>query len=115
LTRITVCRDCCCGSGKKHPGDDHDYLLDVITHGTQGLATTRVSDCLDACERSDVVVVSAAAGVRGVKPVWLSGILTEALADDVVSWVAAGGPGRAELPAALRGRAFRPPAQSGKR
>jgi len=54
--------------------------------------------------------VSAASGTRGVKPVWLSGILTEALVEDVADWVRAGGPGRADLPDSLRGRAFRPPA-----
>lgn len=72
----------------------------------------RVSECLDACERSDVVVVSAAAGTRGVKPVWLSGILTQELVEDVVGWVRDGGPGGAPLPDSLRGRAFRPPSQS---
>lgn len=89
-----------------------------MRHGTEGHASVRVSDCLDACEHSNVVVVSPAAGHRQdrgkakgrrTKPVWLSGILTDALAEAVVDWVVEGGPGEAELPEVLRHRVVKPP------
>ncbi len=107
-TRITVCRDCCCGTLKKHPGFDHGYQLDRIKdvaarHG----ATVRVAECLDTCETSNVVVVQA----KGGKPVWFGFVLTDAAVDDIDDWLAAGGPGAAPLPATLELHRVTPPGQ----
>ncbi|SDD91187.1 hypothetical protein [Actinokineospora iranica] len=104
--RVTVCRDCCCGTVKKHPDVDHGYQLarikDVAArHG----AMVRVAECLDTCATSNVVVVQA----KGGKPVWLGFVLTDAAVDDIDTWLAAGGPGVAPLPATLELHRITPP------
>jgi hypothetical protein len=102
--RITVCRDCCCGTTRKHPGVDHDAQVEALRDGCSGLGRVTVSRCLLACEGSNVVVVAPAPERRRTnktQPVWLKGILTYQLTDAVTDWVRAGGPGRAALPAIL--------------
>ncbi|GLZ39604.1 (2Fe-2S) ferredoxin domain-containing protein [Actinokineospora sp. NBRC 105648] len=103
---ITVCRDCCCGTVKKHPTVNHGHQLARIRelaarHG----ATVRVAECLDTCETSNVVVVQA----KGSKPVWLGFVLTDAAVDDIDQWLAAGGPGVAPLPETLELHRVSPP------
>lgn len=100
---VTVCRDCCCGTSRKHPEVDHDAQLSALRDGLEGHARLVVSPCLLACERSNVVVVAPDRGARGggARPVWLDGVLAEEQTAAVVSWVRAGGPGRAALPEAL--------------
>ena len=55
----------------------------------------RVSDCLDACDQSNVVVVHPAPGARraGARPVWFGLVTDGAVEADIVEWVRAGGPG----------------------
>ena len=98
--RVRVCRDCCCGTARKHPGVDHDGLLDRLRSGVAAAGRVDVTECLLACDRSDVVVVSPSpAGRRaGGRPVWLAWVLDEGIVDAVVAWVAVGGPGLAEPP-----------------
>ena len=104
---VTVCRDCCCGTARKHPDVDHDAQLGRIREGVayRGAGSGRlvVSKCLLACERSNVMVVTPGPGARhqGARPVWLFGVLTEEQTQAVVEWVRAGGPGRADLPGVL--------------
>ena len=100
---VRVCRDCCCGSPDKHPGVDHDALLARLRETAAGHGRVRVTGCLLACERSNVVVVSPSpAGRRaGARPVWLKGVLEDAHVDAIVDWLHDGGPGVAALPAAL--------------
>src|SRR5690606_40075869 len=66
--RVTVCRDCCCGSPKV-TGIDHAGQLERLRQA----APVRVSRCLDACEQANIVVVqpSAAGRAKGAHPVWL--------------------------------------------
>lgn len=100
---VTVCRDCCCGTTRKHPDVDHDAQLAALRDGIAEVGRLVVSPCLLACERSNVVVVapSAAARAGGARPVWLDGVLRPEQTDAVVAWVRAGGPGRTPLPATL--------------
>lgn len=100
---VTVCRDCCCGTVRKHPDVDHDAQLDQLRTGLEGDGRLVVSECLLACERSNVMVVTPAPGARngGARPVWLSQVLTGEHTQAVVDWVSAGGPGRAPLPGVL--------------
>lgn len=107
---VRVCRDCCCGTERKHPGVDHDGLLAGLEAGTRGSARVLRSGCLLACDESNVVVVtpSPLGRRRGARPVWLGGILDQASVDAIVFWVRSGGPGVAELPARLQSGAFRP-------
>jgi hypothetical protein len=89
---LTVCRDCCCGTSRKHPGVDHRAQLERFRAAPGRL---RVSDCLDACAYSNVVVVSPSTAGRaaGARPVWLFGVLDDETEAEVVAWVEAGGPG----------------------
>ena len=112
-TLITVCRGCCCGTRDKHPDVDHDAQLRRLATA----ARVRASDCLGVCEHSNVVVVHPHPAARraGSRPVWLGGVLAEAEVTAVAGWVAAGGPGRADLPEPLRPLAIRPPAPAAAR
>ncbi len=111
---VRVCRDCCCGSERKHPGVDHDGLLARLEVGTRGHARVLRSACLLACDESNVVVVTPSAPGRraGGRPVWLRAVLDDDTVDDVSEWVALGGPGVAAVPAALARRVFAPNALS---
>ena len=113
LSAVTICRGCCCGSGRKHPGLDrphHDGLLDRLTRGIEGHARLRTSECLGPCADSDVVVVGPTPVARraGARPVWLRAVLDAATTDAVADWVRAGGPGTAPRPAVLDGHVFTP-------
>ncbi|MFY1649964.1 hypothetical protein ACN27J_03605 [Solwaraspora sp. WMMB762] len=104
---MTVCRGCCCGTRRKHPDVDHDRQLDIL----RAAGSVRVSDCLNACDRSNVVVVQPAVLARrlGARPVWLGGVLDETALSIVVDWIAAGGPGLAAPPDRLAGLRFAAP------
>lgn len=64
------------------------------------------AECLDECERGDVVVAREAGhatpGAASL-PVWFEGLAGDELTAHLRQWLAAGGPGRAPLPAALVG------------
>lgn len=107
---ITVCRGCCCGSVAKHPDVDHAAQVARLRSASPSAARVRVSDCLDACERSNVMVVSPSALGRqaGARPVWLGEVLDEDATADVVAWVEAGGPGVVEPPGMLDLYLFEP-------
>jgi hypothetical protein len=104
---LTVCRDCCCGSADKHPDVDHDAQLAALRAGA-GRHRVRVSECLSVCERSNVVVVQPSPAARrgGARPVYLGDVLDRGVLDAVTAWVAAGGPGVAEMPVRLHAHEF---------
>jgi (2Fe-2S) ferredoxin len=66
-------------------------------------AQIRVSDCLDVCERANVVVVSPSPAGRaaGGRPVWLGLVHDLDAVTDVADWIKAGGPGIADAPPIL--------------
>ncbi|WP_436842699.1 hypothetical protein [Streptomyces flaveolus] len=101
-----VCRDCCCGSPKV-TGVDHA----AQTARLRAEVPVRVSDCLDVCDRANVIVVqpSAAGRAAGARPVWLGLVNDPDATEDIVTWVRAGGPGVAPLPDILDLYAFTPP------
>lgn len=107
---VTVCRGCCCGSQTKHPDLDHRAQLERIREEVGAAGRVRVSDCLGACERSNVMVVtpSAAGRLAGARPVWLGEVLDDDATDDVIAWVSSGGPGVSEPPNVLDLYAFSP-------
>lgn len=110
---VTVCRGCCCGTAIKHPDVDHDTQLAQLRAGVGATgAQIRIVDCLDACDRSNVVVLTPSPAARraGARPVWLGKVLdtdTDTVAE-IVSWVRAGGPGDAAAPASLDMHVFSP-------
>ncbi|HVK26036.1 MAG TPA: (2Fe-2S) ferredoxin domain-containing protein [Actinokineospora sp.] len=92
--RIRVCRDCCCGTVKKHPKVNHGkHLSRLRAVAAEVGATVSVVECLDTCETSNVVVFQA----KGVKPVWLGFVLSDSAITDIEDWLRAGGPGVAPL------------------
>jgi (2Fe-2S) ferredoxin len=106
---VTVCRGCCCGTPKV-PRLDHAAQLAGLRQALKGVAQVRVSDCLDACERANVVVVqpSAAGRAAGGRPVWLGLVNDTDAAEDVAAWLRAGGPGLTDPPCVLDLYAFTP-------
>ncbi|PJE99640.1 hypothetical protein CUT44_03840 [Streptomyces carminius] len=109
---VTVCRGCCCGSAKV-PGLDHAAQLRDLRRALEGTATVRVTDCLDACEQANVIVVqpSPAGRAAGGRPVWLGLVNDPGPADDIAditAWVERGGPGLADPPGILDLHAFTP-------
>ncbi|MFI5916545.1 (2Fe-2S) ferredoxin domain-containing protein [Dactylosporangium sp. NPDC051541] len=106
---VTVCRGCCCGTAKV-PGLDHPAQLAQLRRRLDGAAQVRTSDCLDACEYANAVVVQPSpAGRRaGGRPVWL-GLVNQADTTDMIdAWVRAGGPGLADPPDLLDLYTFTP-------
>ncbi|PYC79519.1 hypothetical protein C7C46_14265 [Streptomyces tateyamensis] len=106
---VTVCRGCCCGTAKV-PGVDHRAQLVDLRESLAGVANVRPTDCLDACEQANVMVVQPSAEGRraGGRPVWLGLVNDVDAARDITAWVAAGGPGLADPPGVLDLYAFQP-------
>lgn len=107
--QVTVCRGCCCGRSGKNPGVDHAGQLELL-RARLGADRVRVSDCLDVCEASNVLVVSPSAAGRaaGGRPVWLGFVGDLEAIGEVADWIDAGGPGAAEPPQALQMYEFTP-------
>jgi (2Fe-2S) ferredoxin len=106
---LTVCRGCCCGTPKV-PGLDHTAQLRELRHVLDGTATVRVTDCLDACEHANVIVVQPSAEGRknGGRPVWLGLVNDPDATADIATWIQDGGPGLADPPDILDLYTFRP-------
>ncbi|MFP8908321.1 (2Fe-2S) ferredoxin domain-containing protein [Streptomyces atacamensis] len=106
---ITVCRGCCCGSAKV-PGLDHAAQLRGLRQALDGVAAVRATDCLDACEQANVIVVqpSPAGRAAGGRPVWLGLVNDLDATADITAWVERGGPGLADPPDILDLYTFTP-------
>lgn len=100
---VTVCRGCCCGTERRHPEVDHAAQLVRLKEGIGAAGRVRAVPCLDACDHSNVVVVSPSAEGRaaGGRPVWLGWVLADDMLDEITDWVKAGGPGVADSPGTL--------------
>ncbi|MEV6425948.1 (2Fe-2S) ferredoxin domain-containing protein [Streptomyces sp. NPDC051662] len=106
---VTVCRGCCCGTPKV-PRLDHAAQLTDLRRSLADVASVRRTDCLDACERANVVVIQPSAEGRraGGRPVWLGLVNDPDAAADITTWVKNGGPGLADPPEILDLYAFTP-------
>jgi hypothetical protein len=107
---VTVCRGCCCGRPEKNPAVDHTGQLDRLRQSLDITTQIRLTDCLDVCEQSNVIVVQPSAKGRasGGRPVWLGLVHDLDAIDDIITWITAGGPGLADPPATLDLFEFRP-------
>lgn len=107
---VTVCRGCCCGTLAKVPRLDHEGQLSDLRAQLTGVAMVRRTDCLDACERANVIVVQPSAEGRkaGGRPVWLGQVNDPDAAADIITWLKNGGPGLAEAPGILDLYTFSP-------
>ena len=106
---IIVCRGCCCGT-PKIPDLNHAAQYTGLKRALEHAATVRASDCLDACEQANVIVVqpSVAGRIAGGRPVWLAMVNDHDVEADITAWVEAGGPGIADMPAILDLYEYRP-------
>ncbi|MFF2502502.1 (2Fe-2S) ferredoxin domain-containing protein [Streptomyces sp. NPDC058067] len=112
---LVVCRGCCCGNPRKHPGTDHTWQLDRLLAGAAEHGFhVRTTDCLGPCDQANVIVVQpSGAGRRaGARAVWIGFATDDDCTDDLVAWAAAGGPGVAEPPATLDLQRIRPPREA---
>ena len=108
---VSVCRGCCCGNQTEHPGTDHAGQLARLRAAFSGTdVRLRITDCLDACEHSNVVIVSPSAAGRqaGGRPVWLGEVLDTEPTEEIASWATSGGPGVTDPPGVLDLHAFSP-------
>ncbi len=93
------------------PGLDHTAQLRDLRRALAGAATVRVTDCLDACERANVIVVQTVHGrgrKAGGRPVWLGLVNDPDATADITAWIEGGGPGLTEPPGILDLYAFKP-------
>ncbi len=77
---------------EKHPSTDHDAQRDALL-GCDGAGGVRVRvvDCLDQCDRSNVVLVRDFTGGRRPHDTWLGGVLNPRTTEHLVTWVQDGG------------------------
>jgi hypothetical protein len=100
---VLVCRGCCCGRERKHPGVDHAGQVDDVRAALPVGGQLWEVECLGACERSNVVVVRSAGHRR-----WFGPILDEPITSALATWLSAGAPG--DPPEPLLSHEFAPPA-----
>lgn len=107
---VAVCRGCCCGTPAKVPRLDHEAQLTDLRSQLAGVAMVRRTDCLDACERANVIVIQPSTEGRkaGGRPVWLGQVNAPDAAADITAWVKNGGTGLAEPPGILDLYTFSP-------
>jgi (2Fe-2S) ferredoxin len=107
---VTVCCGCCCGQTEKNPRTSHAAQLARLHEALPPGARLRQSDCLDVCQRSNVVVIgpSAAGRAAGARPTWLGQVNDQDAIEDVTAWITAGGTGIAPAPLTLGRCEFTP-------
>ncbi|MCY0949864.1 (2Fe-2S) ferredoxin domain-containing protein [Streptomyces sp. H27-S2] len=94
----------------KVPHLDHEAQITDLRTALAAVAMVRRTDCLDACERANVIVIQPSTEGRkaGARPVWLGEVNDSGAAADITAWVNDGGPGLAEPPGVLDLYAFQP-------
>ncbi|GAA1430231.1 hypothetical protein GCM10009616_14320 [Microlunatus lacustris] len=107
---VVVCRGGDCGNRTKHPGFDHADQLRELRTNLQPAADVVTSSCLDACDRSNVVVVvpGQLGRTAGGEPVWIGRANDPDTTRDILTWVEAGGPALADEPPLVAIQQFRP-------
>jgi len=99
---LTACRLCAgetLGGADARPGGQLERLRDIAASGDARLT---VVDCLDACERGDILVARPTPAVRAEQPpIWFERLAGDELTFALHRWLRAGGPGVAPLPGPL--------------
>jgi (2Fe-2S) ferredoxin len=109
---LVVCRGCCCGNARKHPGTDHAWQLERLrAAAAEGGFQVRTTDCLGPCDQANVIVVrpSAAGRRAGGRATWIGFAMDDSSTEELAEWAAAGGPGVAEPPVTLELQFISPP------
>lgn len=104
-TSVLLCRGCCCGTADKHPSTDHETQVQQLLAAAPVGVEVRVVDCLDECDRSNVVVLRRGPGRARDRDTWLGGVLSDKASAALTALVASGAEG--DLPPALAGLRFR--------
>ncbi|MCF4121122.1 hypothetical protein L1785_09015 [Antribacter sp. KLBMP9083] len=103
LTACSLCAGETLGERDPLPGGQLARLRRLQAHGTARLT---LSECLDECNRGDVVVArpSTTGRARGAKPVWFQRLAGEEATTALARWLDRGGPGLSPLPDELTPR-----------
>lgn len=101
LTACSLCAGETLGDSDPLAGGQLTRLRRLAVDGLAGL---RLSECLDACERGDVVVVrpTRAARRRGARPVWFERLAGDEPTEALRAWLHDGAVGAAPVPEPLR-------------
>lgn len=101
---LTACGLC---AGETLEGVDHllgGQRARLERLAARGEVELTFTECLDECDRGDVVVVTASPGAgpgTQARPVWFAQLAGDELTEHLGQWLAAGGPGIAPLPGPL--------------
>ncbi|WP_256096539.1 (2Fe-2S) ferredoxin domain-containing protein [Streptomyces sp. LUP30] len=111
---LVVCRGCCCGVARKHPGFDHAWQLERLraaAAASGGGFQVRTTDCLGPCDQANVIVVQPSADGRraGGRATWVGFAMDDDCTEEILAWATAGGPGLAAPPATLELQFISPP------
>lgn len=100
LTACSLCAGETLGASDAHEGGQLARLQDLAD---DGLARLTLSECLDECERGDVVVARPTGPCRraGARPVWFERLAGDEATEHLAGWLRTGGPGAAPVPEAL--------------
>lgn len=106
LTACALCAGETLGDADPLAGGQLSRLRALADRGAARLTEV---DCLDACERGDVVVARPSGPSRraGVRPVWFERLSGDADTAALEGWLRAGGPGARPLPRPLADRVIR--------
>lgn len=102
LTACSLCAGETLGEDDPLPGGQLSRLRAVAERGAARLALV---ECLDECERGDVVVARPSGAYRraGASPVWFERLAGDRGTEALEGWLRAGGPGARPVPSALSG------------
>lgn len=104
-----VCRGGDCGSKTKHPDTDHRAQLAQITDQLAQQAKVTITKCLDACEHSNVIVLTPnPVHTDNPDPIWLGQMNDTTATADLIDWVRDGGPEHAEMPIGIELASYSP-------
>jgi predicted metal-binding protein len=100
---IVVCRDCCCGSTRKHPSTEHDKHLELLRKAASERThcNVRVSRCLSHCSYSNVVVVRPHGRNAHRRAKWFGNLHDDLHVEVLADWIRAGGPDVSDVPEVL--------------
>lgn len=103
LTACSLCAGETLGELDPLPGGQLARLRRLQARGTARLT---LSECLDECNRGDVVVArpSTTGRANGAKPVWFERLAGEQTTAALARWLDGGGPGLAPVPDELAPR-----------